>query len=1821
MAAVSGLTYLGNLNFAGNDVLTVTSNDLGNTGVGSALTDTDSMLITVSAVNDGPTNTVPAGVQHVNEDTPLTITGVSISDVDAGANPISVTLSVVSGTVTVATNIGGGVTSGSISGNGSGSVTITASQAAINATFAGASGLVYQGNSDFFGSDTLTITTNDLGYTGTPGAMTDTDTIQIAVAAVNDAPSGTTSGGNSSYTENQSPVFVDTGIVVTDDTLQWDTETSSYVAQMSGATVQITGNYVPGEDVLSYNGAFGISTSFNSVTGTLTLSGVALTANYQQALRWVTYHNTSENPSTLTRVATFTAYDGTTTTVLGPKNITVTAVNDSPVNALPGGKTLNEDATLAITGISISDVDVLGNPATPSNTVTVTLGVVNGVLNLSTSVVGGVNAGQVTNNGTGTVTITAPLAAINTTLANASGLIYAGNAQYFGPDTLSITTNDLGNTGTGGALVDSDTLAITVSAVNDAPVITATGAALAYAENDPATAVDPALALFDVEANVFPGSETYSSATVSITSGFVSGQDVLALTPMLGITGTFNPSTGILTLAGTSSAANYLTALQSVTYIKTSDNPTVGARVVSFQINDDGVMSNVTTRTVNVSATNDAPVVTTAGTTLTYTENNPGTAVDPTLLINDVDNANLVSAVVQITTGFNAAQDSLLFTNQLGITGNYNAANGTLTLTGTTTVANYRTALRTVAYANSSDAPNSTSRLVEFTVNDGGLNSAVASRAINIAIVNDVSVVDLNGVPSGLNYTAAFTEGSGPTAIVNSTGLTVVDVDNTNLASATVTLTNIMNANQETLAVNTSGTAISAVYNATSGVLSLTGTDTVANYQQVLRTLTYDNSSTTPNAAQRQVTVSVNDGLANSVNVTSYINVTAVANTPVVSIAGGAVSYTENAAATVIDSALNISDADSTNLQSATISITGGFTPGDTLSVPTNNGLTISYNSSSGVMSITGISSLATYQNVLRTVGFSSSSENPTNAARTVQFVVNDGTAGPSVAVTRTVNVTPVNDVAVVDLNGGGAGVNYSTSYTAMSSIIPIVGSSSLTLTDVDNTQMTGATISLSSVPNSPSEVLAANVSGTAITAGYNASTGVLTLSGTDTTANYQQVLRTLTYTNSAAVPNTSTRTITTLVNDGTANSAAVTTTITYSLAGGGGAAPVLDLNGAATATPYIVTFTEDAGSIAIIGTAGSTAATLTDSDSPTMASATISLLSPPDGANELLSANTTGFPGITASYNTTTFVLTLTGIDTVANYQSVLRTVRYENTSNTPTIVPQRTINWVINDGANNSSTMVTKVTVVAANDAPTVVTTGSTLSYTEDATANIAVTPIDPGLTISDPDSTQLSQATIAITGNYMPGEDVLTFTNSGGMSAAHFNFNTTTGIATLTATTSIANFQTALRNVNYKNTSHNPTLSTRTISFTAKDTSAAVSLAATRQISITATNDLAVLDLNGTAAAGLNSTVAHASSGSPVNVTALTASLTDRDDITASKSLTVTLTGNTNGANESLSANVTGTGLAANYNSLTGVLTINGVGTVAEYQQVLRTVQYNNVALPRTAGNRTASIVFNDSIGNSNTATSTITVGSPMLAKGGAISGGITSTLTSAQLQPIVNAAVDRWTATGLTGEQISTLKSTQFVVTNLDGANALGLTTPGLVQVDDNGAGRGWFIDQTPGDNSEFRQFVSLTELNATEGAAADHYDLLTLVMHELGHVLGLDDFDADLRDGDVMTGEMGVGTRRMPIFGEADPVFRDALNAVFGDLATSTTSADAVAKLSTTTVAGLPLDQVLAQGFFINTQSSSAGTAATDKSKSAALAQFFAQFDADGDGDA
>src|SRR5439155_15591730 len=83
----------------GPDTLTVTSTD------GNAVTDVDTVAITVLAVDDAPVNTVP-GAQVVNEDTALAVGGISVTDVDG--NLSTVQLAVANGTVTV--SLAGGAT-------------------------------------------------------------------------------------------------------------------------------------------------------------------------------------------------------------------------------------------------------------------------------------------------------------------------------------------------------------------------------------------------------------------------------------------------------------------------------------------------------------------------------------------------------------------------------------------------------------------------------------------------------------------------------------------------------------------------------------------------------------------------------------------------------------------------------------------------------------------------------------------------------------------------------------------------------------------------------------------------------------------------------------------------------------------------------------------------------------------------------------------------------------------------------------------------------------------------------------------------------------------------------------------------------------------------------------------------------------------------------------------------------------------------------------------------------------------------------------------------------------------------------------------------------------------------------------------------------------------------------------------------------------------------------------------------------------------------------------------------------------------------------
>ncbi len=153
------------------------------------------------------------------------------------------------------------------------------------------------------------------------------------------------------------------------------------------------------------------------------------------------------------------------------------------------------------------------------------------------------------------------------------------------------------------------------------------------------------------------------------------------------------------------------------------------------------------------------------------------------------------------------------------------------------------------------------------------------------------------------------------------------------------------------------------------------------------------------------------------------------------------------------------------------------------------------------------------------------------------------------------------------------------------------------------------------------------------------------------------------------------------------------------------------------------------------------------------------------------------------------------------------------------------------------------------------------------------------------------------------------------------------------------------------------------------------------------------------------------------------------------------------------------------------------------------------------------------------------------------------GRAAAVSPADLRAAADAAKRRWLAAGITPAQAELLSRVQFVVTDLNLRGHLGEALVGTpyVLIDDDAAGFGWYTDPTPDDDAEFPLFVAPGERAATGGPADGRYDLLTVLTHELGHILGLVDLHPSVAPHDLMTDNLPTGTRRLPTVAEVGVV--------------------------------------------------------------------------------
>ncbi|WP_460593381.1 DUF4347 domain-containing protein, partial [Giesbergeria sinuosa] len=453
------------------------------------------VTINVTNINEKPVLTAPAS-QSVNQGVATALTGISVADPDAGANMITMSLSVPAGTFTSMGS--GGVT---VLGNGTSAITLNGTQTNINA-FMAASKVQYTTAVGATGTVTLSIGSNDGGNTGVGGTQTDSKTETLNIAVANAAPI-VTSGTSGSVAENAATSTVVYAATASDpdgdaltysltgtDAALFTIDAAGAVRLISAADFEAKPSYsvvVNAKDATNAaatqsvtiqvtdvdeaphfaSGATG-TVAENAATSTVIYNAVASdpesgTVSYSLAgadASAFTIHsstgaltlNTSANYETKSSYSlTVIAADAAAHTTEQELTVNVSNLNEKPVITAPASQNILQASATVLTGISVADPDA------SASLITLSLSAAAGSFSATTG--GGVT---VTGSGTNAMTLSGAQSSLNAFMAG-SGVSYTSAVGATGTVTLNIASDDGGHSGAGGTQTDSQTETLNIS--------------------------------------------------------------------------------------------------------------------------------------------------------------------------------------------------------------------------------------------------------------------------------------------------------------------------------------------------------------------------------------------------------------------------------------------------------------------------------------------------------------------------------------------------------------------------------------------------------------------------------------------------------------------------------------------------------------------------------------------------------------------------------------------------------------------------------------------------------------------------------------------------------------------------------------------------------------------------------------------------------------------------------------------------------------------------------------------------------------------------------------------------------------------------------------------------------------------------------------------------------------------------------------------------------------------------------------------------------------------------------------------------------------
>ncbi len=456
------------------------------------------------------------------------------------------------------------------------------------------------------------------------------------------------------------------------------------------------------------------------------------------------------------------------------------------------------------------------------------------------------------------------------------------------------------------------TKAVSVTAVNDAPVILTFDGSVTYTENAVPVLLDTNASVTDVDSSNFAG----GTLTVSIAAraqssdrigvkhiGTAAGQIAVVGTNLRygGVTiGRFTSGTSlVVTLYSNATAQAVQALLRAVTFSNVSENPSSLDRTVKVALTDgDGGASNQPTKTVKVVPVNDRPVVAGFEGTVSYRENAVPVVLDSNAIATDVDGLNIGGGVLTVAITANGhTSDRLSIRNvgtgagQINITGStiklgdtiYGTFSGgtsgfsplVVTLASSATTASATRILRALTFANVSENPSELPRTVRVILTDSGAAKSIPAR-------KTVSVIAVNDAPAINGWDTSLSAVGNANPMLLDSSVSVTDVDSSNFDGGKLTVwissqghgldrLGIRNVGNSTGQIGVSGSSvqfagvlIGTFTGGTSGtvplVVTLNSAAKKSAVNALLRSLTYKFAGSSAVQVTKTVSVRLSDG-------------------------------------------------------------------------------------------------------------------------------------------------------------------------------------------------------------------------------------------------------------------------------------------------------------------------------------------------------------------------------------------------------------------------------------------------------------------------------------------------------------------------------------------------------------------------------------------------------------------------------------------------------------------------------------------------------------------------------------------------------------------------------------------------------------------------------------------------------------------------------------------------------------------------------------------------------------------------------------------------